>query len=177
MRDISPSTTIIDLFTHDLHLGSRGTVRAGERRMANGDGDADWRLAMFHAETDDDVHADHWERHPRADEVVCCLRGAIRLHLRATRPDAPDDVVVLLPGQAATVPRDRWHRLEVDEPADLLAVTIRRGTQHEKRTAADRSAPPPRVAGGERRRPRLRLVSRPPTRDHGEHPSTWDLIG
>ena len=69
-----------------------------------------------------------------ADEAVCCLHGAIRLHLSATQPDTPDDLVQLLPGQAAIVPRDRWHRLEVDEPTDLLAITVRRGTQLEKRT-------------------------------------------
>jgi hypothetical protein len=31
----------------------------------------------------------------------------------------------LLPGQAVIVPRDRWHRLELDEPSDLLVVTAR----------------------------------------------------
>jgi mannose-6-phosphate isomerase-like protein (cupin superfamily) len=71
---------------------------------------------------------------PIADEAVCCLHGAIRLYLRAAQPDTPDDLVQLLPGQAAIVPCDRWHRLEVDEPTDLLAITVRRGTQLEKRT-------------------------------------------
>jgi mannose-6-phosphate isomerase-like protein (cupin superfamily) len=129
---MTPSITIVDLFTHDLHVESRGTIRADERRMV--DSDADWRSAIFHAETDDDVHADHWEKHPLADEAVCCLHGAIRLYLRAAQPDTPDDLVQLLPGQAAIVPCDRWHRLEVDEPTDLLAITVRRGTQLEKRT-------------------------------------------
>jgi len=127
---------VVDLFTHYLHLETRGIVRARERRMADSDGDAAWRLAMFHADTDDDVHADLWERHPLADEVVCCLRGAIRLHIRPTQPDAPTDVVHLVPGQATTVPPDRWRRLEVEEPADLLVVSIRRGTQLERRAEA-----------------------------------------
>jgi quercetin dioxygenase-like cupin family protein len=139
---MTPSTTIVDLFTHDLRFGSRETVRADERRMV-ADGDADWRCAIFHAETDDDVHADHWERHPLADEVVCCLRGAIRLYLRAAQPDTPDDLVQLLPGQAAIVPRDRWHRLDVDEPGDLLAITVRPGTQLENRTTSDARSPRP----------------------------------
>jgi mannose-6-phosphate isomerase-like protein (cupin superfamily) len=134
MRGMTPSSTIVDLFTHNLHFESRGTICAEERRMA--DGDADWRSAIFHVETDDDVHADHWERHPLADEAVCCLRGAIRLYLRAAPPETPDELVRLLPGQAAIVPRDRWHRLEVDEPAELLAVTVRHGTQLEKRTTS-----------------------------------------
>jgi mannose-6-phosphate isomerase-like protein (cupin superfamily) len=135
---MTPSITIVDLFTHDLHVESRGNIRADQRQMTASDSDADWRSAIFHAETDDDVHADHWEKHPLADEAVCCLHGAIRLHLRATQPDTPDDLVQLLPGQAAIVPRDRWHRLEVDQPTDLLAITVRRGTQLEKRTTIDR---------------------------------------
>ncbi len=134
MSATTPSN-IIDVFTHGLHFERRGTVRADQHRMANDD-DNDWRLAIFHVETDDDVHADHWEKHPLADEAVCCLHGAIRLYLRAAQPDTPDDLVQLLPGQAAIVPCDRWHRLEVDEPTDLLAVTTRRGTKHEKRTTS-----------------------------------------
>jgi hypothetical protein len=126
------SGTIVDLFTQDLQFESHGTIRADDRRMADGDGE--WRLAIFTVETADDVHADHWEKHPFADEAVCCLYGAIRLYVRAAQPDAPDDLVRLLPGRAVIVPRDRWHRFEFDDPTDLLAVTVRRGTQLEKRT-------------------------------------------
>ena len=97
MSDTTPSITIVDLFTHDLHFESRETIRADQRRMTANDSDADRRLTVFHAETDDDVHADHWEKHPLADEAVCCLHGAIRLHFRAVNPDTPDDVVQLLP--------------------------------------------------------------------------------
>jgi hypothetical protein len=46
-------------------------------------------------------------------------------------------VVRLLPGQAAIVPRDRWHHLEVEEPAEVLTVTTRHGTQLAKRTTSD----------------------------------------
>ena len=132
MTDTTLSDTIVDVFTRDLHFESHGTVRAEERRMA--DGDADWRLAMFHAEIADDVHADHWEKHPLADEAVCCLSGAIRLRVRATQPGTPDDVVRLVPGRAVIMPRDRWHRFEFEAPTDLLAVTLRRGTQLQART-------------------------------------------
>jgi hypothetical protein len=82
MSDTTPSSTIVDLFAHDLHFESHETIRDDERRFA--DGGAEWRLAIFHAETDDDVHADHWGKQPLADEAVCCLRGAIRLHLVPT---------------------------------------------------------------------------------------------
>jgi mannose-6-phosphate isomerase-like protein (cupin superfamily) len=131
MNDMTLQHTIVDLFIEALEFESRGIIRADERGMA--DGDADWRLAMFHAESAADVHADHWERHPLADEAVCCLDGAIRLCLRADQPGAVDDVVRLLPGHAVIVPRNRWHRFVHEEPTDLLAVTVRRGTQLEKR--------------------------------------------
>jgi quercetin dioxygenase-like cupin family protein len=126
--DVGP----IDLFTNALHFAPTGRVRAGERRMADGDGD--WQLAVFHVETDEDVHAEYWEKHPPAEEAVCCVRGAIRLYLRATEPDADNELVTLRSGQAAIVPRDRWHRLEVDEPTDLMAVTLRHGSEIERRS-------------------------------------------
>jgi len=122
----------VDLYTHDLRFEPAGTVHRDERRFT--DSDADWRLAIFHAETAGDVHPDHWERHPLADEVVACLHGAIRLYIRAERPGGSDDLVRLLPGRAVIVARGRWHRFEFDEPTELLAVTVRRDTQLEKRT-------------------------------------------
>ena len=132
MHDTRPTGTPVDLATHDLHLLAGGALRADERRFE--DGEPDQRTAaIFHVETDEDGHAAEWEMHPSGDEAVCCLRGAIRLYLRAAEPGTPDDVVRLLPGQAAIVPRDRWHRFEVDEPTDLLAVTPRHGTRLESR--------------------------------------------
>jgi hypothetical protein len=79
-----------------------------------------------------DVHADHWEMHPLADEAVRCLHGSIRLYLRFTQPDTPGDLVHLLPGRAGIVPSGRWHRLELDEPTELLAATVRRATELEE---------------------------------------------
>lgn len=131
MDDMTPSSTTIDLLTQDLQFDSDGIISAVIRQMAGSD--ADWRLAIFHVEIADDVHPDHWEMHPLADEAVCCLHGAIRLYFRAARPGTPDDLVRLIPGRAVIVPRDRWHRFAFDEPTELLAATVRRGTQHEKR--------------------------------------------
>ncbi|HEY7134084.1 MAG TPA: cupin [Acidimicrobiia bacterium] len=132
MHDMTRECTVVDLFTQFLEIAPNGIMRADERGMA--DGDTDWRVAMFHAESADDVHADHWEKHALADEAVCCLHGAIRLWLRAGEPGAPDDSVRLLPGRAVIVPRDRWHRFEFEEPTDLLALTVRQGTQLERWT-------------------------------------------
>ncbi|MET9448950.1 cupin [Streptomyces cinerochromogenes] len=123
----------IDLFASALHIHPDGDVRASERRMTSGDSGA-WQLATFHVETDADVHADHWEMHPQAEEAVCCLTGGVRLYFRPDRPDDTEDMVQLQPGTAVIVPRGRWHRLELDAPSDLMSITLRHGTRLEKRT-------------------------------------------
>ncbi|NEA46392.1 cupin domain-containing protein [Streptomyces sp. SID10815] len=123
----------IDLFASALHIHPDGDVRAAQRRMTNSDSGA-WQLATFHVETDADVHADHWEMHPQAEEAVCCLTGGVRLYFRPARPDDTEDMVQLQPGTAVIVPRGRWHRLELDAPSDLMSITLRHGTRLEKRT-------------------------------------------
>jgi mannose-6-phosphate isomerase-like protein (cupin superfamily) len=128
MSRTTPSGTSIDLRTHHLQLDGSGSIHAEERSVAVRDA-TDWRLALYHAETGDDIHANQWEMHPLADEAVCCLSGSIRMYLRSTSPDAPDDVVQMVPGRAVIVPRGRWHRIELDEPSKLLAVTVGRGTE------------------------------------------------
>jgi mannose-6-phosphate isomerase-like protein (cupin superfamily) len=131
MTDMTLGADTVDLTTEQLVFDPHGTVRAERGRTATDD--PDWRLAIVRVETDDDVHADHWERHTLGDEAVACLRGGLRLHLRADRPGAPDDVVRLPPGRGVVVPRGRWHRIELDEPSDLMVTTIRRGTELERR--------------------------------------------
>ncbi|MGD6747585.1 cupin [Streptomyces sp. BH106] len=127
------TTTSIDLFTSALRFSADGAVQAAERQMAGGDSGA-WQIATFHVETDADVHADHWEMHPEAEEAVCCLTGGVRLYFR---PDGvgTEDMVQLQAGTAAVVPRGRWHRLELDAPSDLMSITLRKNTRLERRTA------------------------------------------
>ncbi|MGO4463036.1 cupin domain-containing protein [Streptomyces sp. M-16] len=136
MNPVNATTpTAVDLFASALHFHPGGEVRAAERRMANGDSGS-WQLAAFHAETDADVHADHWEMHPEADETVCCLTGGARVHFRPAGPDGAadtDEMVQLKPGTAVIVPRGRWHRVELDAPSDLMSITLPSGTRHEKR--------------------------------------------
>ncbi|MFF1556140.1 cupin [Streptomyces sp. NPDC058279] len=129
------TTTPIDLFASALRFRPNGDVRAAERQMASGDSDA-WQIATFHVETDADVHADHWEMHPEADEAVCCLTGGARLYFRATTTGGAEDMVRLQPGTAVIVPRGRWHRLELNAPSDLMSITLRHGTRLERRTDA-----------------------------------------
>jgi hypothetical protein len=95
MRDTSPSITIVETFSHDIGFESCETGRGDERRMA--DDGADWRPAILPVGTDDDVHADPWERHPLAHETVCFLCGAVRIYLRS-QPEAADDLVRPLRG-------------------------------------------------------------------------------
>ncbi|MFI9325526.1 cupin [Kitasatospora aureofaciens] len=123
----------VDLFASALHIHPDGDVRATGRRMTGGDADA-WQIATFHVETDADVHADHWEMHPAAEEAVCCLAGGVRVHFRPVEPGAAEEMVRLPAGTAVVVPRGRWHRLELDAPSDLMSITLRHGTRLERRT-------------------------------------------
>jgi mannose-6-phosphate isomerase-like protein (cupin superfamily) len=129
MSDPLLTAATVDLFAEHLVFEPDGAARADLRRMSTED--AGWRLAMWHAETDNEVHADHWERHPNGDEAVCCVRGGMRVLLRAERPNGTDEVVPLAPGRGTVVPRGTWHRIELDEPSDLLVVTVRPGSQLE----------------------------------------------
>ncbi len=65
----------------------------------------------FHVETDADVHGDHWEVHPEAQEVVACLAGGIRLYFRPEQPDEVEEEVAVAAGSAVIVPRGRWYRI------------------------------------------------------------------
>ncbi|MFI6156382.1 cupin domain-containing protein [Kitasatospora sp. NPDC051170] len=126
------TTSSFSLFTSALHFHPDGHVHAAERKMTTSPTGA-WQIGTFHVETDADVHADHWEMHPHAEEAVCCLTGSLRLYLRPTRPDTPEEMHHLTPGTAVIVPRGRWHRLELDTPSDLMSITLREGTRLEKR--------------------------------------------
>ncbi|MGW2987508.1 cupin [Streptomyces goshikiensis] len=127
------TTPVIDLFASALQFRPDGDVRVAERRMTSSDSGT-WQIATFHVETDAEVHADHWEMHPEAEEAVCCLTGGVRLYFRPTTPGGAEDMVQLSAGTAVIVPRGRWHRLELNAPSDLMSITLRHGTRLEKRT-------------------------------------------
>ncbi|MFE6274128.1 cupin [Streptomyces goshikiensis] len=127
------TTPVIDLFASALQFRPDGDVRVAERRMTSSDSGA-WQIATFHVETDAEVHADHWEMHPEAEEAVCCLTGGVRLYFRPTTPGGAEDMVQLSAGTAVIVPRGRWHRLELNAPSDLMSITLRHGTRLEERT-------------------------------------------
>ncbi|GHD82599.1 cupin [Streptomyces goshikiensis] len=127
------TTPVIDLFASALQFRPDGDVRVAERRMTSSDSGT-WQIATFHVETDAEVHADHWEMHPEAEEAVCCLTGGVRLYFRPTTPGGAEDMVQLSAGTAVIVPRGRWHRLELNAPSDLMSITLRHGTRLERRT-------------------------------------------
>ncbi|MGI5202485.1 cupin [Spirillospora sp. CA-108201] len=141
------TVTPIDLFSSFLHLHRGGAIEAAPRGFDHGpDG---WRLTAFHAKTDADVHADHWEVHPEAEEVVSCLIGKMRLYLRPEEPGRQEEEIRLTAGTAAIVPRGRWHRMELDTPSSIMAITLPRGSRREKRTVNRPRGPVPgRAARG-----------------------------
>ncbi|MFD0905761.1 cupin [Actinomadura sediminis] len=131
--------TPIDLFASPIHLRDGGTIHAARRTADPGrDG---WRLTALHARTGADVRADHWEAHPEAEEIVSCLIGKIRLYLRPERPGQREEEIRLTAGTAAIVPRGRWHRIELDTPSTIMAVTLPNGSRLERRTGGEAPAP------------------------------------
>lgn len=131
-RPLPVSLTPIDLDASALHLDEGGIVRAEPLRfdpLREG-----WAVMTFQVETDADVHADHWEVHPNADEAVVCLTGGLRVHLRA-EPGAEPEEAVLAPGTAVIVPRGRRHRMALDEPSRIMSITLPRGSRLEERDA------------------------------------------
>lgn len=129
------NSSTIDLFTTPVRLRADGTAdpaAAHERRaVLTGTDSGLWTLTAFHADDDRAVHADVWERHPNGSEVLCVLAGILQVHLR----DAPEPAAALTAGATYVVPPGTWHRLTVVEPADLITITPRPGTQHERMVA------------------------------------------
>lgn len=124
----------IDLFASFIHLRPDGQAHA-EQPVFDTERDG-WQLMTFHVESEADLHADHWEIHPEADEIVACLTGGVRLILRSEQPGEGPEETKLTPGTAAIVPRGRWHRMALEAPGDILSLTLPRGSRLEKRTEA-----------------------------------------
>jgi mannose-6-phosphate isomerase-like protein (cupin superfamily) len=111
----------IDLFGSCFHLHQRGEIHREPWTVEADRGG--WQIRTLHAKTNADVRGDHWEIHPEAERLVACLIGKIRLYLRSERFEQPEEEIRLRAGTAAIVPRGRWHRVSVDVPSSILAVT------------------------------------------------------
>ncbi|GGS76400.1 cupin domain-containing protein [Nonomuraea spiralis] len=129
--DLDKGVVPIDLFASSVHLRRDGEIHTARRTAApEPDG---WRLTAFHAKTAADVHADQWEVHPEAEEIVSCLIGKIRLYLRPEREGEGEEEIRLTAGTAVVVPRGRWHRIELDIPSNIMVVTVPDGGRLEAR--------------------------------------------
>jgi hypothetical protein len=73
-----------------------------------------------------------------ASSIHLDREGRIRAGRRTADPD--QDGWRLTAFHAKIVPRGRWHRIELDIPSNILAVTLPRGSRVERRLAEDGSA-------------------------------------
>ncbi|WP_433887438.1 cupin domain-containing protein [Streptomyces sp. CA-111067] len=123
----------VDLSRTLVHLREGGVAEPSARP-----GTADpglWTIGAIHADNSKALHSDVWERHPTGQEVLCVLSGTVHVHLR-DHDAGNEPFATVTAGHAFIVPAGTWHRLTVAEPADLLAVTPRAETQHERVRAA-----------------------------------------
>jgi mannose-6-phosphate isomerase-like protein (cupin superfamily) len=60
------------------------------------------------------------ELHPDADELLIVVSGRITVLLEEPEGERRAEV---LPGQGFVVPRGVWHRVLIDEPTQLIAMT------------------------------------------------------
>lgn len=68
-----------------------------------------------------------WERHPKGDEMVCLLSGAVTLVLE--RDGHRSEVELSEPGSYVIVPRGAWHTARVRAAARMLFITAGEGTE------------------------------------------------
>jgi len=101
-------------------------VRVPELIDALGNAETQFIVGFYDFTDDDSVHADHWERHPAGDEILCALEGRLLVTIDG---DGATEEAVIENGQAFIVPRGRWHRLRVLEPGRLLFVGPTAGSE------------------------------------------------
>jgi mannose-6-phosphate isomerase-like protein (cupin superfamily) len=83
-------------------------------------------LRALEVATPADLHPDLWEMHPAGDEFLFMLGGA----LHAEFADGPHRGSTLLKaGHGLVVPKGVWHRLVLQEPGMLLALSPPQGTR------------------------------------------------
>lgn len=70
----------------------------------------------------------HWEMHPNGDEVLYAISGEVDFELE--HPDGQRERVELRAGHVLVMPAGVWHLGLGDGPAEILAITAGRGTEH-----------------------------------------------
>jgi mannose-6-phosphate isomerase-like protein (cupin superfamily) len=86
-------------------------------------------LALHHVATSADVHYPIWEMHPEGDELLLLASGSLMVEFRDANLVSTGP---LRPFSAIVVPAGVWHRLIVQAPSTLIAITPRRNTVHER---------------------------------------------
>lgn len=118
-----------DVFDNLIQLREGGLAEpAAHTYTAEGAGL--WTVATYRVTSDEELHSDHWERHPHGHEVLIALSGEMDLYLR-DHQDGKEPVATLTPGRSFIVPPGTWHRLTLRQPGELMALTPRPGTSLE----------------------------------------------
>ena len=78
-----------------------------------------------------EMHWPNWEMHPKGDEVISLVSGAMTLFVETARGV---ESIRLNPGQTVVVPTGAWHTADVHEPGDALYITLGAGTQQRPRS-------------------------------------------
>ncbi|MEO1221900.1 MAG: cupin [Pseudomonadota bacterium] len=94
----------------------------------HGDDGAEGRLVSQHTFTEG---WESWEMHPKGEEVVICIKGA--MVLTQEFPDGTHKATVLEEGEFAINPRGVWHIADVEESATAIFITAGEGTEHRPR--------------------------------------------
>ncbi|MEM7098174.1 MAG: cupin domain-containing protein [Pseudomonadota bacterium] len=66
------------------------------------------------------------EMHPDGDELLYVISGKISV----VCDSAPDEPLVLGPGEGCIVPAGEWHKVDVVEPAQIIHMTPGPGGDH-----------------------------------------------
>jgi mannose-6-phosphate isomerase-like protein (cupin superfamily) len=106
--------------------GSAAPVEAGPdfwTRFAGQPELAEGRLVWAAAQVRDWAN---WERNPNGDALYYLLSGAVDMMVEVGESE---HTISLRPNNACIVPRGVWHRLIVQKPANLLAVTKSAGKE------------------------------------------------
>ena len=96
--------------------------------MRHGDDGPEGRLVSQHTFTEG---WPGWEMHPKGEEVVICIDGA--MDLTQEFPDGTRKTSSLEAGEFIINPRGVWHIADVEESATAIFITAGEGTEHRPR--------------------------------------------
>ena len=121
----------VDLSRTFVHLSNSGDLEQVELtpsfwRDSSSRALYDRLVGTFDFNSSEDLHSAMQEMHPEADELIFVVSGAIDVILQE---GDSEQVIPVVAGEAAIVPRGVWHRLVMRKPGKLLFVNSRTGMQ------------------------------------------------